>query len=172
MVCVLGDGSFTGGVAFEAINHAGHLHTPLVVVLNDNEMSIRPQCRRPAALPQPLRLDPAFTRLREDMERIIARLPAIGARAYSLGQDVKESMKALIVPGMIFEELGFAYIGVIDGHDISALRESFRQAIETERPVVVHVRTIKGKGYEPAEEEPDKFHGTGPVPYRQRPRAR
>jgi 1-deoxy-D-xylulose-5-phosphate synthase len=162
VVCVLGDGAFTGGVAFEAMNHAGHLHTPLVLVLNDNQMSIRPNVGALQLYLNRLRLDPALTRLREDMERIVARLPAIGARAYSLGQDVKESMKALIVPGMIFEELGFAYIGVIDGHDLNALQESIRQAVETKRPVVVHVRTIKGKGYEPAEEEPDKFHGTGP----------
>jgi 1-deoxy-D-xylulose-5-phosphate synthase len=162
VVCVLGDGSFTGGVAFEALNNAGHLRTPLVVVLNDNEMSIRPNVGALQLYLNRIRLDPGLTRLREDLERIIGRLPAIGARAYSLGQDVKESMKALIVPGMIFEELGFAYIGVVDGHDIGALRESIRQAIETERPVVVHVRTIKGKGYEPAEAKPDKFHGTGP----------
>jgi 1-deoxy-D-xylulose-5-phosphate synthase len=162
VVCVLGDGAFTGGAAFEAMNHAGHLRTPLVLVLNDNQMSIRPNVGALQLYLNRLRLDPALTRLREDMERLVARLPAIGARAYSLGQDVKESMKALVVPGMIFEELGFAYIGVVDGHDLSALRDSIRQAIETKRPVVVHVRTVKGKGYEPAEEEPDKFHGTGP----------
>jgi len=162
VVSVLGDGAFSGGVAFEALNNAGHLRTPLVVVLNDNEMSIRPNVGALQLYLNRLRLDPGLTRLREDMERIVARLPAIGARAYSLGQDVKESMKALILPGMIFEELGFAYIGVVDGHDLGALRESIRQAIDTRRPVVVHVRTIKGKGYEPAEEKPDKFHGTGP----------
>jgi 1-deoxy-D-xylulose-5-phosphate synthase len=162
VVCVLGDGAFTGGVAFEALNQAGHLRTPLVVVLNDNQMSIKPNVGAFQLYLNRLRLDPTLTRLREDMEHVVARLPAIGTRAYSLGRDVKESMKALILPGMIFEELGFAYIGVIDGHDLSALRESVRQAIETERPVVVHVRTIKGKGYEPAEEQPDTFHGTGP----------
>jgi 1-deoxy-D-xylulose-5-phosphate synthase len=162
VVCVLGDGAFTGGVAFEALNNAGHLRTPLVVVLNDNEMSIRPNVGALQLYLNRIRLDPGLSRLREDLERVVARLPAIGARAYSLGQDVKESMKALIVPGMLFEELGFAYIGVVDGHDIAALRESIRQAIETERPVVVHVRTMKGKGYEPAERKPDKFHGTGP----------
>jgi len=92
----------------------------------------------------------------------VARIPAIGPQAYRLGRDVKESMKAFLVPGMLFEELGFAYIGVVDGHDMHALRESIRQAIDTRRPVVVHVKTVKGRGYRPAEARPDAFHGTGP----------
>jgi 1-deoxy-D-xylulose-5-phosphate synthase len=162
VVCVLGDGALTGGVAFEAMNQAGQLRTPLVVVLNDNQMSIKPNVGAFQLHLNRFRLDPGLTRLREDMERTIARIPAIGARAYSLGKDVKESMKAFLGPGLIFEELGFAYIGVVDGHDIGALREAIRQAIETERPVLLHARTVKGKGYEPAEEKPSVFHGTGP----------
>jgi len=162
VVCVLGDGALTGGVAFEAMNQAGHLHTPLVVIINDNQMSIRANVGAMQLYLNRIRLDPTLTRLREDLERGVARIPAIGAQAYRLGKDVKESMKALFVPGMLFEELGFAYIGVVDGHDMHALRESVRQAIETRRPVVVHVKTVKGKGYEPAEARPDAFHGTGP----------
>jgi len=162
VVCVLGDGALTGGVAFEAMNQAGQLRTPLVVVLNDNQMSIKPNVGGFQLYLNRFRLDPGLTRLREDMERTIARIPAIGARAYSLGRDVKESMKAFLGPGLIFEELGFAYIGVVNGHDIGALREAMRQAMDTRRPVLVHVRTVKGKGYEPAEERPSEFHGTGP----------
>ena len=162
VVCVLGDGALTGGVAFEALNQAGHLRTPLVVVLNDNEMSIRANVGAMQLYLNRIRLDPTLTRFREDLERGVARIPAIGPPAYRLGKDVKESMKALIVPGMLFEELGFAYIGVVDGHDIHALRLSIRQAVETRRPVVVHVRTIKGKGYRPAEKQPDAYHGTAP----------
>ncbi len=162
VVCVLGDGALTGGVAFEAMNQAGQLHTPLVVVLNDNQMSIKPNVGAFQLYLNRFRLDPGLTRLREDMERTIARIPAIGARAYSLGKDVKESMKAFLGPGLIFEELGFAYIGVVNGHDIGALREAMRQAMDTGRPVLVHVRTVKGKGYEPAEEQPAEYHGTGP----------
>jgi 1-deoxy-D-xylulose-5-phosphate synthase len=162
VVCVLGDGALTGGVAFEALNQAGHLRTPLVVVLNDNEMSIRANVGALQLYLNRIRLDPTLTRLREDLEHGVARIPAIGRQAYRLGKDVKESMKALLVPGMLFEELGFAYIGVVDGHDLHSLRESIRQAIDTRRPVVVHVRTIKGKGYQPAEAQPDAFHGTGP----------
>jgi 1-deoxy-D-xylulose-5-phosphate synthase len=162
VVCVLGDGALTGGVAFEAMNQAGQLRTPLVVVLNDNQMSIKPNVGGFQLYLNRFRLDPGLTRLREDMERTIARIPAIGARAYSLGRDVKESMKAFLGPGLIFEELGFAYIGVVNGHDIGALREAMRQAMDTRRPVLVHVRTVKGRGYEPAEERPAEFHGTGP----------
>jgi 1-deoxy-D-xylulose-5-phosphate synthase len=162
VVCVLGDGALTGGVAFEAMNQAGHLRTPLVVILNDNQMSIRANVGAMQLYLNRIRLDPTLTRLREDLERGVARIPAIGAQAYRLGKDVKESIKALLVPGMLFEELGFAYIGVVDGHDLHALRESVRQAIDTRRPVVVHVKTMKGKGYEPAEAHPDAYHGTGP----------
>jgi len=162
VVCVLGDGALTGGVAFEAMNQVGQLRRPLVVVLNDNQMSIKPNVGAFQLYLNRFRLDPGLTRLREDMEHTIARIPAIGARAYSLGKDVKESMKAFLGPGLIFEELGFAYIGVVDGHDLAALREAIRQAIDTRRPVLLHVRTIKGKGYEPAEEQPAEFHGTGP----------
>jgi 1-deoxy-D-xylulose-5-phosphate synthase len=162
VVCVIGDGALTGGVAFEALNNIGHMRTPVVVVLNDNQMSIRPNVGALQLYLNRLRLDPTLTRLREDIERGVARIPGIGEKAYALGKDVKESMKALIIPGMLFEELGFAYLGVIDGHDIKAVREAMRQAIETRRPVVVHVKTIKGKGYEPAEDKPERFHGTGP----------
>jgi 1-deoxy-D-xylulose-5-phosphate synthase len=162
VVCVLGDGALTGGVAFEALNQAGHLRSPLVVVLNDNQMSIRANVGALQLYLNRIRLDPTLTRLREDFERSVARIPAIGAQAYRFGKDVKESMKALLVPGMLFEELGFAYIGVVDGHDMHALLTSISQAIETRRPVVVHVKTVKGKGYEPAEARPDAYHGTGP----------
>ncbi|MCX6374061.1 MAG: 1-deoxy-D-xylulose-5-phosphate synthase [Actinobacteria bacterium] len=162
VVCVLGDGALTGGVAFEALNQAGHLRTPLVVIINDNQMSIRANVGAMQLYLNRIRLDPTLTRLREDIERGVARIPAIGPQAYRLGKDVKESMKAFLVPGMLFEELGFAYIGVVDGHDMHALRASVRQAIETRRPVVVHVKTVKGKGYQPAEARPDAFHGTGP----------
>ncbi len=162
VVCVVGDGALTGGVAFEALNQVGQLRTPLVVVLNDNQMSIKPNVGALQLYLNRIRLDPALSRLREELERSVSRIPGIGDRAYALGKDVKESMKALLVPGMLFEELGFAYIGVVDGHDMHALRASIQQAIDTERPVLVHVHTIKGKGYEPAEEHPERFHGTGP----------
>ena len=162
VVCVVGDGALTGGVSFEAMNQAGHLHSPLVLILNDNQMSIKANVGALAMYLNRVRLDPTLTRLRDELEHTLARIPAIGPRAYNIGKEVKESMKALIVPGMLFEEMGFAYIGVVDGHDLHALRGSLRQALDTRRPVVVHVKTIKGKGYEPAEEHPAEFHGTPP----------
>ncbi len=162
VVCVLGDGALTGGVAYEALNQAGDLGAPLVVILNDNEMSIRPNVGAMQRYLNRIRLDPALTRIREEMERGLARIPVIGPGAYRFGQEVKGSMKAFLAPGMLFEELGFAYIGVVDGHDMRALRTNIRQAIETRRPVVLHVKTVKGKGYHPAEEQPEVFHGTGP----------
>ena len=151
VVCVIGDGALTGGAAFEALNQAGQLRSPLVVIVNDNQMSIQPNVGALQLYLNRIRLDPMLTRLREDLERGVSRIPVIGAEAYRRGKDMKESMKALLVPGMLFEELGFAYIGVVDGHDLHALRTSIRQAIDTRRPVVVHVKTMKGKGYEPAE---------------------
>lgn len=162
VVCVVGDGALTGGVAFEALNQAGQLRTPLVVVLNDNQMSIRPNVGAMSLYLNRLRLDPTLLRWREEIEHGVARIPAIGGLAATFGKDVKESMKALIVPGMLFEELGWAYFGVVDGHDIRALREILRQAIDVPRPVLVHIRTQKGRGYEPAEEQPVEFHGIGP----------
>ena len=162
VVCVVGDGALTGGVAYEAMNQAGHLRTPLVVILNDNHMSIKPNVGALAMYLNRVRLDPTLTRLRDELEHTLARIPAIGPFAYNIGKEVKESMKALLVPGMLFEEMGFAYIGVVDGHDLHALRGSLRQALDTRRPVVVHVKTVKGKGYEPAEEHPAQFHGTAP----------
>jgi len=162
VVCVLGDGALTGGVAFEALNQAGQSHTPLVVVLNDNQMSIKPNVGALSLYLSRLRLDPTLSRWREELEHGLARIPAIGERAYNLGRDVKESMKAFITPGMLFEELGFAYIGVVDGHDLHAVRKSLQQAIDTRRPVVVHLKTVKGKGYVPAEEQPSEFHGVAP----------
>ncbi len=162
VVCVLGDGALGGGVAFEAMNQAGHLRTPLVIVLNDNQMSIKPNVGALSLYLNRIRLDPTLTKLREEIEHGVSRIPAIGSRAYNLGKDVKESMKALLVPGMLFEELGLAYVGVVDGHDLHALRASIGQALDTARPVVIHVKTVKGKGYEPAEARPAKFHGTGP----------
>ncbi|MHB1465257.1 MAG: 1-deoxy-D-xylulose-5-phosphate synthase [Thermoleophilia bacterium] len=158
VACVIGDGALTGGIAYEALNQAGHLRTPLIVILNDNEMSIRPNVGAISQYLNRLRLDPTLSKLREELEHGIDRIPGIRGGMRSL----KESMKALLVPGMLFEELGFAYVGIIDGHDIKALRRSIRAAIEIERPVLIHIKTTKGKGYEPAEARPDAFHGIAP----------
>jgi len=159
VACVIGDGALTGGIAYEALNQAGHLKTPLIVILNDNEMSIKPNVGAISQYLHKLRLDPTLYKLREEFEHgVIEKIPGLRGASRS----IKESMKAFLVPGMLFEEMGFAYIGIVDGHDIKALRKSIRAAMEIERPVLIHISTVKGKGYEPAEARPDTFHGIAP----------
>jgi 1-deoxy-D-xylulose-5-phosphate synthase len=160
VVAVIGDGALTGGMAYEALNHAGHLHTPLLVVLNDNAMSIEKNVGAMSTYLSRIRTDPTLYRFRRDLERRLSRLPAIGEGLAAMGTQLKDSIKAAIVPGMLFEDLGFTYVGVIDGHDIEALRASIRRSLAIEGPVLLHCRTVKGKGYAPAEQEPDRYHGT------------
>lgn len=162
VVAVIGDGALTGGMAYEALNHAGHLATPVLVVLNDNAMSIERNVGAMSNYLSRLRIDPKLYRLRRDLERRIQRLPGVGERVATVGGQLKDSIKAALVPGMLFEELGFTYVGVIDGHDIEALRESIRRSLALEGPVLLHCRTVKGKGYAPAEQHPCRYHGTKP----------
>jgi 1-deoxy-D-xylulose-5-phosphate synthase len=160
VVAVIGDGALTGGMAYEALNHAGHLRTPLLVVLNDNAMSIEKNVGAMSAYLSRLRTDPTLYRFRRDLERRVQKLPAIGDRVAAMGVQLKDSIKAALVPGMLFEDLGFTYVGVIDGHDIEGLRASIKRSLAIEGPVLLHCRTVKGKGYGPAEQEPDRYHGT------------
>ncbi|MBC7106920.1 MAG: 1-deoxy-D-xylulose-5-phosphate synthase [Firmicutes bacterium] len=162
VVAVIGDGALTAGMAFEALNHAGHLQKDLLVVLNDNEMSIAPNVGALAKYLNRLRTDPMYRRGKEEIERLLNRIPAIGPRVARVVERLKDGLKYLVVPGMFFEELGFAYLGPVDGHDIPLLVEVFRQARKARGPVLVHVLTKKGKGYPPAERNPDLFHGIGP----------
>src|SRR3954464_10132477 len=153
VVAVIGDGAMTGGVAFEAVHLAGGLGTPLVVLLNDNGMSIAPNVGALSRYFNRVRLHPKLWKAREEVEGGLTRLPAgIGARFERLGPQLKESIKAFWAPGLWWEELDFAYIGVVDGHDVSALREALAEALAAERPVVVHAATVKGKGFAPAED--------------------
>ncbi len=160
VAAVIGDGALTGGMAYEAMNHAGHLRTPVLVVLNDNNMSIEKNVGAMSSYLSRLRTDPTLARLRRDMDRWVEKVPGIGHQMVSLGQHVKDSIKAAIVPGMLFEELGFTYVGVIDGHDIEEIRDAIRRSWSVEGPVLLHCRTVKGKGYAPAERQPGRYHGT------------
>lgn len=160
VVAVIGDGALTGGMAYEALNHAGHLGTPLLVVLNDNAMSIERNVGAMSTYLSRLRIDPKLYRFRRDMERRLQRLPGVGERVAAVGEQVKDGIKAAIVPGMLFEELGFTYVGVIDGHDIEVLRASIRRSLAVDGPVLLHCRTVKGRGYAPAERQPGRYHGT------------
>jgi 1-deoxy-D-xylulose-5-phosphate synthase len=153
VVAVIGDGAMTGGVAFEAISQAGGLGTPMVVVLNDNGMSIAPNVGALSRYFNRVRLNPKLWHARAGVEGGLTRLPiGIGAAFERLGPHLKESIKAFWAPGLWWEELDWAYTGVIDGHDVRALREALREALAAERPVVVHIATVKGKGFAPAEE--------------------
>ena len=162
IVAVIGDGSLTGGMAFEALNHAGHLGTKMMVVLNDNEMSISENVGALASYLARVRLDPLYIRLREDVEGAIAKVPGIGVGLVAAGEAAKESFKQLVVPGMLFEELGWKYVGPINGHDIQKVQDAVARASGVEGPVIVHVVTQKGHGYAPAEQSPDTFHGVAP----------
>jgi len=167
VVAVVGDGAMTGGVAFEAIHLAGGLGTPIVVVLNDNGMSISPNVGALSRYFNRVRLNPRLWRAREEVEGGLSRLPAgIGARFEQLGPQLKESIKAFWAPGLWWEELDFAYMGVVDGHDVHAVREAVSEALDAQRPVVVHIATVKGKGFAPAEdgdlEGMEKWHAAKP----------
>ena len=167
VVAVIGDGAMTGGVAFEAIGQAGGLGTPIVVVLNDNGMSIAPNVGGLSRYFNRVRLNPKLWHVREGVEGGLTRLPGgIGAKFERIGPQLKESLKAFWAPGLWWEELDWAYMGVIDGHDVGALREALREALAAERPVVVHVATVKGKGFAPAEdgglEGMEKWHAAKP----------
>ncbi|MGA2320032.1 MAG: 1-deoxy-D-xylulose-5-phosphate synthase [Solirubrobacteraceae bacterium] len=167
VVAVIGDGAMTGGVAFEAIGQAGGLGTPIVVVLNDNGMSIAPNVGALSRYFNRIRLNPKLWHARAGVEGGLTRLPGgIGAAFERLGPHLKESIKAFWAPGLWWEELDWAYMGVVDGHDVRALREALREALAAERPVVVHIATVKGKGFAPAEEGGlegmEKWHAAKP----------
>ncbi len=153
VVAVIGDGAMTGGVAFEAIGQAGGLGTPMVVVLNDNGMSIAPNVGALSRYFNRVRLNPKLWHARAGVEGGLTRLPGgLGSTLERLGPQLKESIKAFWAPGLWWEELDWAYMGVVDGHDVRALREALREALAAERPVVVHIATVKGKGFAPAED--------------------
>lgn len=152
VVAVIGDGSMTGGVAFEAIHQAGGQGTPIVVVLNDNGMSIAPNVGAMSRYFNRVRLNPKLWQTRESVEERLSGMPGIGPAFERLGPQLKESIKAFWAPGLFWEELDWAYVGVVDGHDVRALRTALSSAFAAGRPVVVHVATVKGKGFAPAED--------------------
>jgi 1-deoxy-D-xylulose-5-phosphate synthase len=167
VVAVVGDGAMTGGVAFEAVHQAGGESTPIVVVLNDNGMSIAPNVGALSRYFNRMRLNPKWWHAREGVEGGLTKLPAgIGSAFERFGPHFKESIKAFWAPGLWWEELDFAYMGVIDGHDVRAMRAALREALVAERPVVVHCATVKGKGFAPAEEGGlegmEKWHAAKP----------
>lgn len=162
VVAVIGDGALTGGMSFEALNHAGHIKADITVILNDNKMSISSNVGSLSAYLGRIRSDPKYSRLKKDFENYVTRIPHIGKKLVETAERIKGGLKYLIVPGMLFEELGFTYFGPVDGHDLIAIDNVLKQADKMRGPVLVHVVTEKGKGYHFAEIEPEVFHGVGP----------
>src|SRR6476646_1507246 len=167
VVAVIGDGAMTGGVAFEAIHQAGGLGTPITVVLNDTGMSIAPNVGALSRYFNRVRLNPKLWHAREGVEARLTELPVgIGNALERLGPQLKESIKSFWAPGLWWEELDWAYVGVVDGHDVRGLRRALRDALTADRPVVVHISTVKGRGFAPAEdgglEGMEKWHAAKP----------
>ncbi len=162
VVAIIGDGSLTGGIAFEALNQAGHLHKNLIVVLNDNEMSISENVGAFSSFISRKLTGSYFRELKKEMQGLLKNIPAIGNNILHFAKKAENSLKGFLTPGALFEALGFEYIGPIQGHDIEQLIEVFKAAHTVEGPVLIHLVSTKGKGYPPAEENPSRFHGVGP----------
>ncbi len=160
VIAVIGDGSISAGLAFEGLNQAGHLKKNLVVVLNDNEMSISPNVGALSAYLNRLMTGNFYTRLRLETKSFLQGIPKIGVSMFNLAKKTEESLKGLMAPGLLFEELGFQYVGPIDGHRIDHLLDTFNNIKDFTWPVLVHVVTKKGKGCEFAENDPARYHGT------------
>jgi 1-deoxy-D-xylulose-5-phosphate synthase len=161
-VAIIGDGALTAGLAFEGLNHGGHLAKDLIVVLNDNEFSISPNVGALSAYLSRHLAGNTYQTLRNTVERVLHHIPGLGEPMLKVAKHLEDSLKQFVLPGMLFEELGFAYIGPIKGHDTGALIEAFQRAAKLGRPVLVHCVTQKGRGYAFAEKDPAKWHGLGP----------
>lgn len=162
VVAVIGDGAMTGGMAFEGLDHAGHDGTDLIVVLNDNSMSIAPNVGGLSNYMTRLRTGVLYNKFKAELEDMLGRIPAIGKPVAQALERLKDSVKHLVVPGQLFEDLGFNYYGPIDGHNVPLLQATLRSARQKGGPVLLHVLTQKGRGYAFAEAAPDKWHGPGP----------
>jgi 1-deoxy-D-xylulose-5-phosphate synthase len=162
VIAIIGDGSMTGGLAFEGLNQAGHLGKDVIVVLNDNEMSISPNVGALSAYLNRIMTGQLVKRFRRQLKSLLQTIPGIGNSMVRIIKQAEESFKGFLTPGILFEELGFKYVGPIDGHHIDHLIETFRNVREWYRPILIHVITKKGKGYGPAELDPSSFHGVAP----------
>jgi 1-deoxy-D-xylulose-5-phosphate synthase len=163
IVPIIGDGALTGGMALEALNHIGHEKKDIIVILNDNEMSIAPNVGALHNILGRLRTAGKYQWVKDELEMLLKKIPAVGGKLASTAERIKDSLKYLLVSGIFFEELGFTYFGPIDGHNFEDLIENLKYAKKTKGPVLLHVITKKGKGYHPAESDKrGTWHGTGP----------
>jgi 1-deoxy-D-xylulose-5-phosphate synthase len=161
VIAVIGDGSLTGGMAFEALNQAGHLRQNLIVVLNDNEMSISENVGAFSTFISRKMTSSYYRDLRKEMAGLLASIPTFGRHILQFARRAEHSLKGFLTPAALFEALGFEYLGPLPGHDLEQMIEIFSNLKNVEGPVLVHVITKKGRGYPPAENEPNKFHGVG-----------
>lgn len=162
VVSIIGDGALTGGMAYEALNNAASLKSNFIIVLNDNEMSITENVGGMSTYLSGLRTASAYTDFKMDVTRALNRIPGIGPGMVDAMRKTKSSIKQIIIPGMLFEDMGITYLGPVDGHNIPQLIKTFQEAKRFEGPILVHVLTQKGRGYEPAMRHPARFHGAGP----------
>lgn len=162
VISVIGDGALTGGMAYEALNNAAQLESNFIIVLNDNDMSISKNVGGVSAYLESIRTDVTYNNLKEDVSNTLSKIPVVGERIVQRISKTKSTIKQFVIPGMLFENMGITYLGPIDGHDINQLIRVFSDAKRLKRAVIVHVRTQKGKGYEPAVKNPAKFHGIAP----------
>lgn len=162
VVSIIGDGALTGGMAYEALNNAASLKSNFIIVLNDNEMSITENVGGMSSYLSGLRTASAYTGFKMDVTKALNRIPGIGPGMVNAMRKTKSSIKQIIIPGMLFEDMGLTYLGPVDGHNIPQLIKTFQEAKRFEGPILVHVLTQKGRGYEPAMRHPARFHGAGP----------
>ena len=166
VVSVIGDGALTGGMAYEALNNAAELKTNFIIVLNDNNMSISKNVGGMSSYLSALRTAEVYTGMKINVTKTLKKIPKVGTAVIDTMRRTKSSIKQLIIPGMLFENMGLTYLGPVDGHDMRQMMKLFNEAKRVEGPVIVHVLTQKGRGYEPASLHPDQFHGTGPFDIR------
>ncbi len=159
VIAVFGDGALTGGMMYEAMNDAGHSKTPLILILNDNEMSISKNVGAVATHLRNLRTSPSYFKSKRAVEAVLNKLPLIGKPIGNFIRTIKRAVRRMVIPTTLFDDLGFTYIGPVDGHDLNSLTAVLEYAKEERKPVLIHVQTKKGKGYYPAENNPQKFHG-------------
>lgn len=160
VVSVIGDGALTGGLAYEALNNAAQLKTNFIIILNDNEMSISENVGGMSRYLSNLRTAPSYTGLKTEVKKTLNKVPGIGPAMVQQIHKTKDSIKQLIIPGMLFEDMGIKYLGPVNGHDCARMIQVFNEARNVDGPVMIHVKTIKGRGYEPAMRHPARFHGT------------
>ncbi|WP_034868800.1 1-deoxy-D-xylulose-5-phosphate synthase [Clostridium lundense] len=165
VVAVIGDGALTGGMALEALNDVGYKKSKMIIILNDNQMSIASNVGGLSTYLSKIRVDPGYNKFKKDVDSVLKKIPNIGKGMAKTLEKVKNGIKQMVVPGMLFENMGIKYLGPIDGHDIKQLSKVLSMAKEIQGPVLIHVVTKKGKGYKYAEKNPGKFHGIGPFDY-------